>query len=64
MKLQQTFGRSLIEVRTWPFFTDLAVAGFCLAVFFAMMVIPRSRSRSLLSIARSATRSLARKVPL
>ena len=37
MKLQQTFGRSLIEVRTWPFFTDLAVAGFCLAVFFAMI---------------------------
>jgi NitT/TauT family transport system permease protein len=37
LKLQQTFGRTLIDVRTWPFFTDMVVAGFCLAGFFAMI---------------------------
>src|SRR5215510_8331739 len=33
-------------------------------VFLARMVMPRSRSRSLLSMTRSCTRSLARKVPV
>src|SRR2546422_3551044 len=33
-------------------------------VFFARMVMPRSRSRSLLSMTRSISRSLARKVPV
>src|SRR5882724_694188 len=33
-------------------------------VFFARMVMPRSRSRSLLSITRSTIRSLLRKVPV
>ncbi len=37
MKLQQNFGRTLIGVRTWPFFTDLAIAGMGLAFFFAMV---------------------------
>ena len=35
-----------------------------MAVFLAMMVMPFSRSRSIESITRSATCSLARKVPL
>src|ERR1051325_8094797 len=35
-----------------------------MAVFLAKMVMPRSRSRSLESITRSATTSLARKAPL
>ena len=37
MKIQQTFARSLVAVRTWPFFTDLAVALCGLAVFFAVV---------------------------
>jgi len=37
VKIQQTFARSLVAVRTWPFFTDLAVALCGLAVFFAVV---------------------------
>ncbi len=37
MSIQNTFGRSLVAVRSWPFFTDLAVAAFGLAFFFGMM---------------------------
>ena len=37
MSIQNTFGRSLVAVRSWPFFTDLVVASFGLALFFGMM---------------------------
>lgn len=39
------------------------VSSYLIAVFFAKIVIPRSLSKSLLSIARSATVSLSRNVP-
>jgi NitT/TauT family transport system permease protein len=37
VKIQQTFARSLVTVRTWPFFIDAGVALFALAVFFAVV---------------------------
>ncbi len=37
MKLPQPFARSLVTVRTWPFFIDLALAGCALALFFAVV---------------------------
>ncbi len=37
MSLQNTFGRSLFAVRTWPFFTDVAVGACLLAVFFGVI---------------------------
>jgi NitT/TauT family transport system permease protein len=37
VKIQQTFSRSLVAVRTWPFVTDLSVALCGLAVFFAVV---------------------------
>ena len=37
MKIQQTFSRSLVAVRTWPVLTDLSVALCGLAVFFAVV---------------------------
>jgi NitT/TauT family transport system permease protein len=39
VSIQNTFGRSLVAVRSWPFFTDLAVAACGLAFFFGMMQI-------------------------
>ncbi|MGB6193931.1 MAG: ABC transporter permease subunit [Terracidiphilus sp.] len=39
MRVQNTFGRSLVAVKSWPFFTDLMVGACCLAAFFAMMQI-------------------------
>jgi NitT/TauT family transport system permease protein len=39
LKLQPTFGRSLVAVRTWPFFTDLTIAGMGLVLFFAMVKV-------------------------
>ncbi|HEX4031259.1 MAG TPA: ABC transporter permease subunit [Terracidiphilus sp.] len=37
MKIQQTLARSLVTVRTWPFFIDAGVALCALAVFFAVV---------------------------
>ena len=37
MKIQQTFARSLVAVRTWPVLTDLSVALCGMAVFFAVV---------------------------
>ncbi len=37
MSIQQTFSKSLVTVRTWPFFIDLAVGACCLAIFFAFV---------------------------
>jgi NitT/TauT family transport system permease protein len=37
VSIQQTFSRSLVAVRTWPFFTDMGVALCGLAVFFAVV---------------------------
>jgi len=37
LKIQNTFGRSLVAVRSWPFFTDLTVGACCLAAFFGIM---------------------------
>ena len=37
MKLPQPLARSLVTVRTWPFFIDLALAGCALALFFAVV---------------------------
>ena len=37
--LQRTFARSLVTVRTWPFFTDVVVGACGLAVFFAVVRI-------------------------
>ena len=37
MSLQNTFGRSLVAVRSWPFFTDVAVGACGLAIFFGMI---------------------------
>ena len=37
MILQRTFARSLVTVRTWPFFIDLSIGLFALAVFMAIV---------------------------
>jgi len=37
VSLQNTFGRSLVAVRSWPFLTDVLIGGCGLAVFFAML---------------------------
>ena len=37
MKIQQTFARSLVTVRTWPFFIDVGVALCAMALFFAVV---------------------------
>jgi len=37
MSPQNTFGRSLVAVRSWPFFTDMAIGACGLAVFFGMI---------------------------
>ena len=37
VKLPQPFARSLVTVRTWPFFIDLALAACALALFFAVV---------------------------
>jgi len=39
LSIQNTFGRSLVAVRSWPVFTDLAVAALGLAFFFGMLRI-------------------------
>ena len=39
MKIAPTFARSLITVRSWPFFIDLGVAFCALAVFFGVLHI-------------------------
>lgn len=39
MRVQNIFGRSLVAVKSWPFFTDAVVAACGLAVFFAVMQI-------------------------
>ena len=39
MKVQNTFGRSLVAVKSWPFFTDVMVGACGLAGFFAVMQI-------------------------
>ncbi len=41
MKLDNTFARSLVPERTWPFFLDLTVAAFCLAGFYAVLFVAR-----------------------
>jgi NitT/TauT family transport system permease protein len=37
VKIQQTFARSLVTVRTWPFFIDVGVALCAMALFFAVV---------------------------
>ncbi|HTB97924.1 MAG TPA: ABC transporter permease subunit [Terracidiphilus sp.] len=37
MRIQNTFGRSLVAVRSWPFFTDVVVGACGLAVFFGVV---------------------------
>ena len=37
MNIRQPLARSLVTVRTWPFFIDLGVAACALAVFFAVV---------------------------
>ncbi len=37
MTVQRTFARSLVTVRTWPFFIDMGVAVCALAIFFAIV---------------------------
>jgi NitT/TauT family transport system permease protein len=37
VKIQHTLARSLVTVRTWPFFIDLGIAACALAVFFAVV---------------------------
>ena len=41
MRLQHPFARSLITVRTWPFFIDMGVALCGLAVFFGIIYMAR-----------------------
>jgi NitT/TauT family transport system permease protein len=38
---QNTFGRSLVAVRSWPFFTDAVVGACGLTVFFGVMQVGR-----------------------
>jgi NitT/TauT family transport system permease protein len=37
VSLQNTFGRSLVAVRSWPFVTDVLIGACGLALFFAML---------------------------
>ena len=37
MSLQNTFARSLVTVRTWPFFIDLCIGAFGIAIFFGLV---------------------------
>ncbi|MGA8043129.1 MAG: ABC transporter permease subunit, partial [Terracidiphilus sp.] len=37
MRVQNTFGRSLVAVRSWPFVTDLVIGACGLAIFFGMI---------------------------
>ncbi|MGA9587008.1 MAG: ABC transporter permease, partial [Terracidiphilus sp.] len=37
MTLQRTLARSLVTVRTWPFFIDMGVGACGLAIFFAVV---------------------------
>ena len=39
MKLDNTFARSLVPERTWPFFLDLTVAALCLAGFYSVIFV-------------------------
>jgi NitT/TauT family transport system permease protein len=41
MKIDNTFARSLVPERTWPFFLDLIVGAFCLAGFYAIIFVGR-----------------------
>jgi NitT/TauT family transport system permease protein len=41
MSIPNTFGRSLVAVRSWPFFTDFIVGACGLAAFFALMGVGR-----------------------
>jgi NitT/TauT family transport system permease protein len=41
MKLDNTFARTLVPERTWPFFLDLTVAAFCLAGFYGVLFVAR-----------------------
>jgi NitT/TauT family transport system permease protein len=62
VSIQQTFSKSLVTVRTWPFFIDLAVGVSGVAVFFAIVhmagywmgtpvpVVPISHSLSALPV--------------
>src|ERR1700684_1854696 len=37
--LQHPFARSLVTVRTWPFFIDVGIAACLLAIFFSILHI-------------------------
>jgi NitT/TauT family transport system permease protein len=41
LKIDNTFARSLVPERTWPFFLDLTVGALCLAGFYALLFIGR-----------------------
>jgi NitT/TauT family transport system permease protein len=41
MKLDNTFARSLVPERTWPFFLDLTVGALCLAAFYGVLFVGR-----------------------
>ncbi len=41
MKIDNTFARTLVPERTWPFFLDLIVAAFCLAGFYSIIFVGR-----------------------
>jgi len=41
MKIDNTFARSLVPERTWPFFLDLIVGAFCLAAFYSIIFVGR-----------------------
>ncbi len=39
MRIQNTFGRSLVAVRNWPFFTDLIIGACGIATFFSLLQV-------------------------
>jgi NitT/TauT family transport system permease protein len=41
MKIDNTFARSIVPERTWPFVLDMIVAAFCLAAFYALIFVAR-----------------------
>jgi NitT/TauT family transport system permease protein len=41
VKIDNTFARTLVPERTWPFFLDLIVAALCLAGFYSVIFIAR-----------------------
>jgi NitT/TauT family transport system permease protein len=41
MKIDNTFARSLVPERSWPFLLDLIVGAFCLAGFYAIIFVGR-----------------------